>query len=386
MGDPILDTGSEEQGGDTRIDVYFVDDEADVVPRRGGDTLSETALAHAGPDAPFVGKGSSGYVVARRAYIGKPDQMLVLAHEFFHVVQDAYNWELSFGFKGTPHDEEFEVLTYSEFWFTEATATWAMEYVYRDNIDQATMLNLVHYRFVRSLQGANLPIYYSPRQNGKAFGHIYAAYVYFMFMEQELGPEAIRQFYERLKTIETDDFEGTIQVLDDLLPFKEHFRDFAVRNLNLDLQPGDPISPSYKDLDSAFPEGIAPPFQTHPDSPSSRIRLEMGEIESVTFDEAIPALSALYYDIFPLYPATRLTLDFTDIGASGSIDVDMIAKITAGNWERRQFDPSEPITICLANPADQIGLFYLVVTNHESDEFATARGSFTVSVDDVPCA
>jgi hypothetical protein len=384
MGDPILDTGSEEQGGDNRIDMYFVDDESDVVPRHGGDTISETALAHASPDLPMVGKGSSGYVVGRRAYIGKPDQILVLAHEFFHILQDAHNWELSFGFKGTPHDNDFEVLTFSEFWFVEATATWVMSYIYRDSIEPAVLQNLVHQRFIKSFQGVDLPLYYSPRQDGKAFGHIYAAYIYFLFIEQELGPEAIADFYDRLKTIEVDDFEGSLAILDEILPFKEHFRDFAVRNLNLDLQPGDPISPSYKDLDSTFPEGIAPPFQVVT-GPTSRTKLELGQTESVTVQEAIPSLSAHYFDFAPLYPATRLTLDFTNLGATGSVDVDMIAKVATGNWERRQYDPREPVTLCLANTNDAISLFYLVLTNHESDEAKTARGSFTISVDDIPC-
>jgi len=125
------------------------------------------------------------------------------------------------------------------------------------------MQNLVHARFINSFQGINVPLYQSPRQWGGGFDHVYAAYIYFMFLEQEVGARAIAEMWRDLENTKPDDFEGTTAILDRLLPFKEHFRDFAVRNLNLDLQPGDPISPSYHDLDQTFPEGIAPAFERY---------------------------------------------------------------------------------------------------------------------------
>ena len=74
-------------------------------------------------------------IVARRPNIGEPDLILTMAHEFFHTLQQAHNWEIAFGFKGTPYSADFDTLTFSEFWFVEATATWVESYLYRDQID-----------------------------------------------------------------------------------------------------------------------------------------------------------------------------------------------------------------------------------------------------------
>ncbi|HEY7035974.1 MAG TPA: DUF6055 domain-containing protein [Thermomicrobiales bacterium] len=384
MGPPVLDTGSAEQGGDTSIDFYFVEDESDRVDRGGGDYIQKEALAHAAPDDPVNDNKASCHVVARRSYIGKPDQTLVLAHEFYHCLQDAHNWQIGFGFKSTPYNQDFEQLSYSEFWFVEATATWVMSYLYRDTIDPAVMQNLVHYRFVKYFQGADAPLYQSPAQWMAGFDHMYAAYIYFMFLEQEVGADGIGQMWKNLENVKADDFTGTTEIIDEILPFKEHFRDFAVRNLNLDLEPGDPISPSYKDLDPTFPEGFAPPFQAGPGK-TSRTDVVVTRGEPLVFGDAIPSLTAHYYDFSTTRPVKQMTLDFTGIAADGAVDVDMIAKIRGKNWERRQLSTDAPITFCFNKEADAVSLFYLVVSNHDLNEDNTARGSFTVAASDADC-
>jgi hypothetical protein len=260
-----------------------------------------------------------------------------------------------------------------------------MSYLYRDSIDPAVMQNLVHYRFVKSFQGIDAPVYQSPAQWGAGFDHIYAAYIYFMFLEQEVGAEAIGEMWTELESVTADDFERTTEILDEILPFKEHFRDFAVRNLNLDLEPGDPISPSYKDLDPTFPEGFAPPFQTGPGK-TSRTEIGLTRGEPLTIADAIPSLSAHCYDFSVARPVQQLTLDFTGIAANGAVDVDMIVRIKGQGWERRRLSTDEPVTFCLSNEADAISMFYLVVSNHDLIEAHTARGSFVIAADDAECA
>src|SRR5262249_16186261 len=121
MGPPIPDLGTADYGGDTRIDFYFVDDEADLAPRHDGVSIPSAAAAFARADQPVVGNGSSAFVVARRPYIGNPFLSLTLAHEFFHVLQYAVNWKIGFGFQGTPYTSDFDILTLVEVWFVEAS-------------------------------------------------------------------------------------------------------------------------------------------------------------------------------------------------------------------------------------------------------------------------
>ncbi|MEA2596663.1 MAG: hypothetical protein QOF01_3132, partial [Thermomicrobiales bacterium] len=384
MGPPILDTGSAEQGGDTRIDIYFVDDEADRVPRRGGDYISESALAHAAPDAPFNGRKSSGYIVARRPNIGEADLILTMAHEFFHVLQDAHNWQIAFGFKDSPYTEDFETLSFSEFWFVESTADWVISHLYRDTVDFETMFVGLHSVFISGFQGFDVPVYYSPQQWSARFIHVYGAYVYFLFLEQEVGPEAIAEMWREMEDVEPDDFDRTLQIINDILPFAENFREFTVRNLNLDLLPGDPISPSYKDFDPTFPEGFAPPFHVG-DNPTSRIELARGRTDPYVFDDPIPSLSAHYFSFNTLSSITRVSFDFTGLTPNEAVDVDLITKIRGAGWERRKLDPGHPITFCREIETDAISLFYLVVTNHDMEEATTVRGSFTVTADEEPC-
>ncbi|MEA2596289.1 MAG: hypothetical protein QOF01_2758, partial [Thermomicrobiales bacterium] len=204
-------------------------------------------------------------------------------------------------------------------------------------------------------------------------------------LEQEVGPEAIAQMWKDLEDVDPDDFNRTLEIINDILPFNENFREFAVRNLNLDLQPGDPISPSYKDLDPTFLEGFAPPLLVG-DSPASRIELDPGRDEPLRFDDPIPSLSANYYNFDTPAAVTRLTFDFTGLAPNEAVDVDVVTKIRGEGWERRQIDPSQPITFCREIPEDALSFFYLVISNHDMEEANTVRGTYTVTADEVPCA
>jgi hypothetical protein len=307
---------------------------------------------------------------------------LVLAHEFFHLQSYAYNWEIAFGYRGSPspYTNDFDVLTFSEFWFVEASADWAISYSYRDIADPESMWASAHSIYVYGFQGSGKSLYYSPRQWSQDFYHIYGAWVYFLFLEQRRGPEAIREFWERLRDVEPDDFTRTIEILDDLLPFEENFRDFSVQNLNLDLQPGDPISPSFTDIDQTFPPD-SPPLMDNRGKRAERL-----EDEPITYEVELPSLSTGFYAFRVEDDSDGVTFDFTQLAPSDATDVDLIVKIRDGDWERRQIDPESELTYCSENPADDIDFVYVILTNHDFVESTTVRGDFTVSAVDTPCA
>jgi len=113
MGPPILDAGGAEQGGSTDIDIYLLppNDEAErdgPVDVNGGRAYEY--WTNRGEDD----IASSGYIVVPREYFkrGRPMKP-VLVHEFFHVLQDAHNSRVSFD-------------NGKEWWFTEASAAWAL--------------------------------------------------------------------------------------------------------------------------------------------------------------------------------------------------------------------------------------------------------------------
>jgi hypothetical protein len=381
MGAPIFDTGSEAQGGDERIDFYFVDSESDPTPRPGVIGIPESAMAYASADEPVVGTGSSSFVVGRRLTIGEPFLALTLAHEFLHVLQYAHNWQIGFGFKGTPYSDDFDVLTFAEQWFVEASADWMKSYIYRDIFDAQIMQNYLWYRFTSFFQGADLPLTWTTHQESEASIHIYAASVYFLFMEQELGPEAIAEFWKEIEPVAVDDFDTPTMILNEILPFDEHFRDFTVRNLNLDLD-GDPISPLYEDIDSTFPTNTAPPLNFKKGE-NGRLK---PEDEPRVYNDTIPNLSAHYFYFTPSASVEQLTFDFSGLLPNDSVDVDLIVQLDGGTWERRQYDPAEPINFCRSIDDENVTAIYAVVTNHAMFDTETVRGSFTASASDESCS
>src|SRR5215213_2393700 len=119
MGEPIPDTGSKDDDGSGKIDVYIVDPLAECRMRAGTcepipqDDDDSTAAA-APQDFPehctvvgFPDLGCSGFMLLRRDRIDDPAFPADFAHEFFHLLQYAHNGAVDIT------------------WYHEASAEWA---------------------------------------------------------------------------------------------------------------------------------------------------------------------------------------------------------------------------------------------------------------------
>lgn len=375
MGEPILDEGTDEQGGDERIDFYFLDDAADRAPRLGGIGIPEGAAAFATATEPVIGKGSSAFVVGSRPYIGTVPFALTLSHEFFHVLQYAINWEIGFGFKGTPYTSDFDVLSFVEAWFIEATADWMKSYIFRDRFSAEEMQTYLHSRFTNDFQGVDVSLVLSTPQSSTLISHAYASYPYFLFLEQHLGPEAIGEFFRDLKDVDADEFVRMTEILNDQFPFEENFRDFAVQNFNLELTPGDPIDPRYQDIDPTFPYNG--PSLNFARGQNGRLPLIDTDEEPKVYEDRLVNLVAHYYYFTPDDDAEYVTFDFTNLKPNDFVDIDLLVKVRDGEWERRQYAADEPITFCREDEGDDIEVIYAIVSNHAMYDEEIVEGSFT---------
>ena len=385
--EPIPDEGTDIAGGDTAIDFYLVNDGEDI-PERGLHTPQPEVPAYAMPQPSAESDGgvaSSSAVVLRRDMMGDPFFHFVLVHEFFHVLQQARNWQLAFNWDVRPDDDpEWDTLVMAEHWWTEATADWAAGYFTRDlsGLDQ-TRENRHRQMFGMYLDGSpDLPLHTPHQPNEPGWGFMYAAYIWFYFMEQEIGADAVAEIWQELAGLGPNDIDEAMAIIDARFPFEDHYREFAVRNLNLDLEPGDPIDPSYEDLDPEFPVGgiLTPPLIVGEDDDEAELPITEEDEDPRIFPDRLRSLTAHYYRLLPDSHGGQLLLDFSGLAPATDLDIDVVMKIEDGEWERRRLAAGGAATLCLSDPDEEVEELYLVLSNHNRDLFSIVEGEFTAQV------
>ncbi len=384
--EPLPDSGTESAGGDSAIDFYLVNPGEDV-DERDLEGPGADILAYARPQWTDASRGQvsrSSVVVARREMMGSPQLYDTLVHEFFHVLQQARNWELAFNWATRPDDDpEWDTLVHAEHWWTEATAEWAAMHFTRDlpHHDGARRSNH-RSRFSDFLDSsADVSLHAPQQQSEPGWGFMYSTYIWFFFMEQVIGPQAIAEIWEEFAGLGPNDVEAAMAIIDAKLPFAEHFREFAVRNLNRELEPGDPIDPSYDDLDPSFPSfALSPPLIVGENDEDAELPIIDAHDEPRRFPDRLRSLTAHYYRFAPDPLGGQLLLDFSGLAPASALDIDVLLKVEDGEWERRRLAAGGAATFCLSNPDEEIEEFYLVLSNHDRDLYSVVEGEFTAKV------
>jgi hypothetical protein len=381
--EPLPDEGTVAAGGDSAIDFYLVDQEIGV-PQRGSGPPAARSFGYSRAAAPSTGVSNSAFVVMRRNMLGDPQFTDTLAHEFFHVLQQAHNGKLGFKWDIRPDDDpDWDTLVFAEQWWTEATAEWAAFHFTRDMPWQADLRLIGHReRFSYFLDhAASIPLH-APQQRGESgWAFMYSTYIWFYFIEQELGAEAIAEIWEAFGELDPGTVQQATAIIDAQLPFEAHFRDFAVRNVNLQLEPGDPIDPDYADLDPQFPVGdVSPPLLVGGTDAEAWLPIFAENEEPRRYADHLRSLTAHYYRFLPDPSGGTLVLDFSGLAPASDLDVDALVKTEGGGWERRRLESARATTLCLSEPEDDVEELYLVLSNHNRDLFSVVEGEFTAQV------
>jgi hypothetical protein len=364
MGPPLPD----EDGGDDRIDVYVLapaqcrerDGECHPIPG--------TAVATAVPTAPFVqnargGTISSGYVNVDRSRLDSMEADF--AHELFHVLQFARNQEARIRYTGIDVDG---VPLWDKSWFIEASATWAEWHWV-----PASRTTLHQANFVQRFQPSTASLLSVDDL------HEYGAYIWPYFMHQELGESAVvKTWFDLEPAITPTDIDD---VVDRQLPFRERFRDFAVRNLNVEL-PGDPLAPRYVRLDpDHFPDD-------EPPADAGEIPEIVRPGAAITAFVGVHGLAAQYDRWFFESGVAQVTFDFVGVAPLGALDVDAIVQID-NSW-RRVPAVDGRLRFCRERSDEAVRQLYLVLANHDrtrssvGDASTTVAGTYTITEE--PCA
>lgn len=219
---------------DDRIDIYLVPPHSRAPARKGLIGGKGNEYAYVMSESTSGGKVASSYMVVNTSHLEHPvDDGLVermLVHELFHVLQYTHNAYLE------------------SRWFFDASAEWAASYYVRHDS--------------RRLHNIRLPIMQnaSPALLQDPFGlGPYGAYLWPLFMEQEVGPQSVFKSWKALgKLSSSGNDDDVINVLNAQLDVANNFPEFVMRLYNGKL-PGEPIATRFKNLDSHFPDGQVPP-------------------------------------------------------------------------------------------------------------------------------
>jgi hypothetical protein len=351
MGEPIGDANvagdafaDSPEGGDGLIDIYLV---APAVTLHGR-ALGTTALGVTEDWTPWVGnvgaQASSGYIVINTANVSGIQLRSTLAHEFFHVLQNAHN---NSGLWLDP----------GLFWFIEASAVWA-----QDEFVPESAATKGYQRFSNDFQTTGAPLWFTDGRNE------YASFAWPLFMQQELGRPAVANAWKGFEG--KSGYDSLTAVLDGLLSFKDHVRDFAVRVWNQDMEPGDPVAPRFQVLDQKFPT-----------SKPGGARASLGQTITTaakTYDGYLQPLWSYYFEFKTAADVKAITFDFTGMSVAEELDVELLLKIK-GTWQRQRATMGGDEKFCDATEA------VVVIANHTTAQVGPTQSSFVVQGDANAC-
>jgi hypothetical protein len=345
MGPALPDAGTPADGGDARIDVYLLD----VVPTRlrGGvqKPVEGLPIAAVSADDPFVGATASSYLmIGRPRLTPEGDLRRTLVHEVFHSLEYAHNYALTTAKPGQAP------------WFFEASAAWAERQFF-----PASSARVHDDYFTNGFRTApELPLEVPTSAATPGLTHPRWAYLWPFFMQQEAGgdPAAVFDTWDAVAGAAT--WNAFHDALDAQRSFATAFRDFTVRNLNLDL--GAAVGPLYRDLDPDFPTGAAP-----------TLNAELGITEPGTIVLALgasavglPSLSTQYDQLLVTERSNTRTLTLDFAGIPTGIDVTVLSHVTDGVWTRHDLAPADVLTFDF-DAGGAIDQLYVILGNHDRE-------------------
>ncbi len=367
VGDCFTPAGGNQicPGGDGKIDVYLLatnqcwESPAPIDRCWSIEGSASNAVAVAVPAPPKVNKTSSGFILLSKDRAADPASIRTdFAHEFFHVLQFRHNQAAMSTATGVVVNGR---TLFWNSWFVEASATWAeWEYV------PATSPEEVHWRFATDFQPSRASL-----SSDSPSAHMYASYIWPFFLEQEKGPASVFQAWVAAES--ATDTEGITAAVDQQLSFQTHFRDFAVRNWNVDL-PGHPIAVLYKDLEAS--DGSSPPFPVAnpPIATSFQLPLTSGAPAKVT---TVNVSLAAQYDEITFEPDVRkVILKFDKLPES--VDVDLLVEINGETWNHEQVVKGQPVVYCREREEENVSRIIVITSNHDKTRNAFLSGDYEV--------
>lgn len=378
---PMLSDRNSPDNYDDAVDLYILPTGVNTIPawenlagtpegfqnlQRVGGVRGQTPPVDVGKDPAY-----SATIFIPEREVRTENFQINLIHELFHATQYAYTGNLG------------------GFWFSDASAVWASTY------------------FPRALKGLGLAPKYikaelsnrfvqgqSADAAGKQYGFLlqtlglldisnpsapYSSFVWPLFMEQMGGVDGAKSIataWLNLSAVAGDgiapkepsapatSINQASDAVNNALAFEPNFRKFALRNLNREFLPGDPLPKS------ARYEGLEKQFPSSTPLPKNFSRTIVGKNTDQGYSLAVPLapLSAGYYmfDVAQSDPELRQVLFDLEGARLTGLDVDALVKIN-GTWESapRDLNGKGQLRFCLDKPAEKLEEIWFIFSNHE---------------------
>jgi hypothetical protein len=381
MGKPLTDS----EGGDGAIDIYIVDDGAYVNRRAENFRPGAGAITFADYAAqPGVSsKGTSAFVAIKRSLFYGSLWNAILIHEFFHVLQFAHNAE--FSMREAPIASGSSAAVRQQHWFAESSAQWAEAYFERKvpglSAPRVSYLD-VHRLFKQYFLPSKEPLN-APGPNA----HAYSAYIWSYFVEQETGnPDFMKHIWDGLDSVST--FEEADRVIDGVFPFDTHFKRFALRNLNTEFLPGDPLPKNKRyvdqDPDQFKDDRVTPPYEEG----------ELKADQDYSHDFNLKNLSAAYLHLHVDLSGgavSKVVFDAAALTPAAALDIQALV-LTKDGWLAQPLTMTgDKITFCFDEGTTTASLYgnfeevLLIVSNHSMQSGTNITGTLKVQPSSTPC-
>jgi hypothetical protein len=353
MGPPLGDVGTTDYGNTSALDLVLLAGPTDFYCAQnqgyGLDSADTLAKTNRAPKDPYGGGppgSASGVMILNLNDVASPDFESTFAHEFFHVLQYAHNADLFDA--NSPH------------WVYESTATWAeLHYV----PSSATRLSLPLFAGFQQEVDDGLP---EGRAANEFLNH-YRSFLWWEYAVTERGVPAVTGLWDHLVGVTTpEDADAAARAV---LPYDEHFRRFALRNLGELFGASRPAGPTWPDVDPLLARGGLPLSIDRP----------IADETPYPVPHDVPRLETQYVKM-PIdgsLSSVRITPGLTPDGA-WSGDVVWRSRRT-GEWFTRRLPLPPPFLVCDASEV------WLVVSNHSDVATTRVGGSVSVAGTDEPC-
>lgn len=339
MGPPEADGIDNVDGHNPTTDIYLVDlyqgrtRNGECIMINDGNDLGITpvdfGLVAAGP-----GSTSSAYILLQHDLTHRRS---VVAHEFFHVLEAAHSIQAF------------------QSWLSESSATWAESHFVRETSGEAVMprfngggemfLSRVGVRIDRNGHDTTIP-------------NSYEAFIWQYFAEQESGADTIGAIWNATGSARDLDAANSV------FPFKTHFKDFILRNINDDSLDSAGL-PKYDSLDPMFPMTSSIPLGKDRENLGS-LHVGMPTIGALNLDR----LAAHYADVGIDGDNIReITFDFSKVSNSGGLDVELLlaSDVAETTWRHVSMAGMTKYTLCTETDPPKVYAVKIAIGNHATE-------------------